>query len=124
MGTIALLLVVAAVGVAPDRAAVGERIVVEGTPGSAVTLEPLAAGGAPASLGTIGPDGQLRVAVPDVPRGSYRVVVAGEREAPVLEVLPLSQETSLLLLGLGGLLVLGLVTAGWIFHRRWRDAIS
>jgi hypothetical protein len=124
MRTLALLLVAAAVGVAPDRAAVGEEIVVEGAPGRVVTLEPLETATAPVPLGTTGPDGRLRAVVPDVPRGSYRVVVAGESEAPVLEVLPLSQETSLLLLGLGGLLVLGLVAAGWIFHRRWRDAVS
>jgi hypothetical protein len=124
MGTLALLLVAAAVGVAPDRAAVGEQIVVGGPPGSAVTLEPLDAAGVPAQLGATGPDGLLRVAVPDVPRGNYRVVVAGASEAPVLEVTALSQETSLLLLGLGGLLVLGLVVAGVVVHRRWRDAVS
>ena len=124
MGTLALLLVAAAIAVAPDRAAVGEEIAVDAAPGRAVTLEPLDTATAPVRLGTTGADGRLRVPVPDVPRGSYRVVVAGESEAPILEVLPLSQETSLLLLGLGGLLVLGLVAAGWIFHRRWRDAIS
>jgi hypothetical protein len=124
MRTIALLLVAAAVGVTPDQAAVGEEIVVQGPPGRAALLEPLEAGGETAPLGVIDSDGRLRVAVPEVPHGSYRVVVAGEGEAPVLEVLPLSQETSLLLLGLGGLLVLGLLTAAWVVHRRWRDAIG
>jgi hypothetical protein len=124
MRTIALLLVAAAVGVAPDRAAVGEEIVVQGEPGRAVLLEPLDTGGETAPLGTIGSEGSLSVAVPDVPHGSYRVVVAGESESAVLEVLPLSQETSLLLLGLGALLVVGLIAAAWIVHRRWRDAIG
>jgi hypothetical protein len=124
MGTLALLLVAAAVGLAPDRAAVGQEIVVDGPVGRAVTLEPLDTAAAPTGLGTIGADGRLRIDVPQLPAGSYRVVIAGEGEAPVLEVVPLSQETSLLLLGVGGLLVLGLIAAGWILHRRWRDAIS
>ncbi len=75
-------------------------------------------------LGVVGPSGALETQVPDVPAGSYRVVVAGEAEAPVLEVTALSQETSLLLLGFGLLLVLGLIVAGVVVHRRWRDAIS
>jgi hypothetical protein len=75
-------------------------------------------------LGVVGPSGALETQVPDVPAGSYRVVVAGEGEAPVLEVTALSQETSLLLLGFGLLLVLGLLVAGVVVHRRWRDAIS
>jgi hypothetical protein len=124
MRTLALLLAAAAVGVAPDQAAVGEEIVVEGPPGRTVTLEALDTAAAQTPLGTIGADGRLRVDVPDVPRGEYRVVVAGESESAPLEVLALSQETSLLLLGLGGLLVLGLITAAWVVHRRWRDAIS
>ena len=102
----------------------GEEIVVEGPPGRAVVLEPRESGGETAPLGAIGSDGSLRVAVPEVPHGSYRVVVAGEGESAVLEVLPLSQETSLLLLGVGALLVVGLIAAAWILHRRWRDAIS
>jgi hypothetical protein len=122
MRTIALLL--AAVAVSPGSAAVGEEIVVEGPPGRAVVIEPLDTGGETAPLGTIGADGRLRAEVPDVPHGSYRVVVAGAVESSPLEVLPLSQETSLLLLGLGALLVVGLIAAAWIVHRRWRDAIS
>jgi hypothetical protein len=124
MRTIALFLVAAAVGVSPDSAAVGEEIVVQGSPGRAATLEPLEPGGATAPLGTIASDGRLRVAVPEVPHGSYRVVVAGESESAPLEVLPLSQETSALLLGLGALLVVGLIAAAWVVHRRWRDAVS
>ena len=122
MRTIAILL--AAVAVQPGSAAVGEEIAVTGPAGRAVVLEPLEAGGETAPLGTIGTDGTLRVSVPDVPHGSYRVVVAGEGESAALEVLPLSQETSLLLLGLGALLVVGLIAAAWILHRRWRDAVS
>jgi hypothetical protein len=122
MRTIALLL--AAVAVSPGSAAVGEEITVTGPAGRAVVLEPLDAGGETAPLGTIGPDGSLRAVVPEVPHGSYRVVVAGEGESAPLEVLPLSQETSLLLLGLGALLVAGLIAAAWIVHRRWRDAIG
>jgi hypothetical protein len=122
MRTIAILL--AAVAVQPGSAAVGEEISVNGPAGRAVALEPLDAGGTPSPLGTIGSDGSLRVAVPEVPHGSYRVVVAGEAESVPLEVLPLSQETSMLLLGLGALLVVGLIAAAWIVHRRWRDAVG
>ena len=122
MRTIAILL--AAVAVHPGSAAVGEEITVTGPAGRIVVLEPLDAGGETAPLGTTGSDGRLRVAVPDVPHGSYRVVVAGEGESAPLEVLPLSQETSLLLLGFGALLVVGLIAAAWIVHRRWRDAIG
>ena len=95
-----------------------------GPAGRAVVLEALETTTAPAPLGVVGPAGELRTRVPDVPVGSYRVVVAGEAEAAVLEVAALSQETSLLLLGFGFLLVLGLVVAGVVVHRRWRDAIS
>ena len=56
--------------------------------------------------------------------GRYRVVVAGESEAPVLEVVALSRDTSLLLLAFGFVLVLGLFVAGVVVHRRWRDAVS
>ena len=42
----------------------------------------------------------------------------------MLEVVALSRDTSLLLLGFGFLLVLGLFVAGVVVHRRWRDAIS
>jgi hypothetical protein len=85
---------------------VGAEITVTGTPSRAVVLESLTA------------------EVPDVPAGRYRIVVAGEAEAPVLEVVALSRDTSLLLLGFGFLLVLGLFVAGVVVHRRWRDAIS
>ena len=97
---------------------------VTGTSGSGVVLEALETRTAPVRLGTIGAAGTLVVEVPDVPAGRYRVVVAGESEAPVLEVVALSRDTSLLLLGFGFLLVLGLVVAGVVVHRRWRDAIS
>ena len=59
-----------------------------------------------------------------LPAGRYRVVVAGEPEAPVIEVVALSRDTSVLLLGFGLLLILGFVVAGVVVHRRWRDAIS
>ena len=78
----------------------------------------------PVPLGVIGDEGTLAAEVPDVPAGRYRVVVAGEGEAPVLEVVALPRDTSLLLVGFGLLLVLGFVVAGVVVHRRWRDAIS
>ena len=102
----------------------GQEIEVTGTPGRAVVLEALDTGTTPAALGVVGATGALTAEVPDVPAGRYRVVVAGEPEAPVLEVVALSRDTSLLLLGFGFLLVLGLFVAGVVFHRRWRDAIS
>jgi hypothetical protein len=103
---------------------VGAEVEVSGTPGRAVVLEALDTATAPRPLGVIGPEGTLAAEVPDVPAGRYRVVVAGEAEAPVLEVVALSRDTSALLLGLGVLLVLGFVVAGVVVHRRWRDAIS
>lgn len=108
----------------PGSAAVGEELTVTGAPSRAVVLEALDVAAAPVSLGTIGATGTLVVEVPDVPAGRYRVVVAGEGEAPVLEVVALSRDTSLLLLGFGLLLVLGFVVAGVVVHRRWRDAVS
>ena len=93
-------------------------------PGRAVVLESLDTPTPPQPLGVVGRSGTLTAEVPDVPAGRYRVVVAGESEAPVLEVVALSRDTSLLLLGFGFLLVLGLVVAGVVVHRRWRDAIS
>ena len=122
MGTFAIALV--AVVLHPGTAAVGERVTVTGPPGRAVALAPLEAASQPVPVGTIGSDGTLAAEVPDVPAGRYRVVVAGESEAPVLEVVALSRDTSLLLLGFGLLLVLGFLVAGVVVHRRWRDAIS
>jgi hypothetical protein len=75
-------------------------------------------------LGVIAATGTLTAEVPDVPAGRYRVVVAGEPEAPVLEVVALSRDTSLLLLGFGFLLVLAFFVAGVVVHRRWRDAVG
>jgi hypothetical protein len=111
----------AAATVEPARAAVGETVVVTAPPGD-VELVPLDTAGPARPLGAIGAAGTLSVRVPDVPPGRYRVVVAGGGEAPVLEVLPLSQETSLLLVAFGLLLVLAFVVAGAVVHRRWRDA--
>ena len=102
----------------------GEEITLTAPPARTVTLEALDAAAAPVRLGVTAADGTLTTTVPDVPAGEYRLVVAGEREAPVLEVVPLSRDTSLLLLGFGLLLVLGFVVAGVVVHRRWRDAIS
>ncbi len=102
----------------------GQEITVDGSPGRAVVLEALDTSTAPVPLGQIGAGGTLVAEVPDIPAGRYRVVVAGESEAPVLEVVALSRDTSLLLLGFGFLLVLGFVVAGVIVHRRWRDAVS
>lgn len=102
----------------------GQEITVDGNPTQAVVLEALDTTAPPVRLGVIGPAGTLVAEVPDVPVGRYRVVVAGESEAPVLEVVSLSRDTSLLLLGFGFLLVLGLFVAGVVVHRRWRDAIS
>lgn len=95
-----------------------------GSPGSAVVLEALDSDTRPVPLGAIGAQGTLDVEVPDVPVGRYRVVVAGESEAPVLEVVALSRQTSGLLLAFGVFLVLGLFVAGVVVHRRWRDAVS
>lgn len=120
--TVALLLL--AVSLQPGSAAVGDEITVTGTPTRAVVLEALETATRPVPLGVVGADGTLTAKVPDVPAGRYRVVVAGEAEAPVLEVVALSRDTSLLLLGFGFLLVLGLFVAGVVVHRRWRDAIS
>ena len=95
-----------------------------GPPGRAVVLESLDTQANLVPLGMIGAGGTLVAEVPDVPAGRYLVVVAGEGEAPVLEVVALSTGTSLLLVGFGLLLVLGFVVAGVVVHRRWRDAIS
>ena len=108
--TVALLLL--AVSLQPGSAAVGDEITVTGTPARAVVLEALETATRPVPLGVVGADGTLTAEVPDVPAGRYRVVVAGEAEAPVLEVVALSRDTSLLLLGFGFLLVLGLFVAG------------
>jgi hypothetical protein len=122
--TIALLLLaVGAIGVEPDRAAVGEPLAVTGPPGGAVVLEALDSDLAPVALGTIGSDGRLAARVPDVPQGAYRIVVQGEREAPVLEVTALSQRTSLALVVFGLFFTVALLVGGVIVHRRWRDAI-
>jgi hypothetical protein len=123
LGFLVLAAPAGAATVDPSRAAVGETVVVSGPAGD-VELVPLDTVGPVRPLGAIGAAGTLNVAVPDVPAGSYRVVVAGGGEAPVLEVLPLSQETSLLLVAFGALLVLALVVAGVVFHRRWREAVS
>jgi hypothetical protein len=120
--TVALL--AAFISLQPGSAAVGEDVVVTGSPSRAVILEPLDTITAPVQLGVIGANGTLTVEVPDVPAGRYRVVVAGESEAPVLEVVALSRDTPLLLLGFGLLLVLSFVVAGVVVHRRWRDAVS
>jgi hypothetical protein len=120
--TVALLLAV--VSLQPGSAAVGQEIAVTGTPARTVVLEALDTTTPPVRLGVIGATGTLTTEVPDVPAGRYRVVVAGESEAPVLEVVALSRDTSLLLLGFGFLLVLGFFVAGVVVHRRWRDAIS
>ena len=119
--TVALFLL--AVTLSSGSAAVGEEITVAAAPSRAVVLEALDTAPAPALLGTMG-DGTLTAEVPDVPAGSYRVVVAGEGEAPVLEVVALSRDTSALLLGFGLLLVVGFVVAGVVVHRRWRDSVS
>jgi len=113
------------VTVDPVRAAVGETITVGGAPpGAEVSLVPLAQAGTPVALGRLGARGTLAVKVPDVPRGSYRVVVAGSSEAPVLEVIALGQEASIALLAFGFLFILVVFVAGVVVHRRWRDAIS
>jgi hypothetical protein len=112
-----------AVRVDPVRAAVGETVTVSGPPG-AVSLESLEGVAAPVVLGRLGAGGTVEVKVPDVPRGSYRVVVAGSREAPVLEVVALGQETSVALVAFGLLFILAVLVAGVVIHRRWRDAIS
>jgi hypothetical protein len=114
----------APVAVDPTRAAVGETIVVSGPSGGVVSLEPLDRAGEPVPLGTIGASGGFFVKVPDVPHGTYRVVVAGSSEAPVLEVVALDRETSIALLAFGLLFILAVVVAGVVVHRRWRDAIS
>ena len=94
-----------AVRVDPVRAATGETITVSGPPGD-VSLASLERAAAPVALGRLGAGGTLQVKVPDVPRGAYRVVVAGSGEAPVLTVVALGQQTSLALLAFGFLFVL------------------
>lgn len=111
-----------AVSVDPARAAAGETVTVSGPPGD-VELVPLDTPGPARPLGRVGEEGTLAVVVPDVPHGRYRVVVGRSAEAPVLEVLPLSQDASLLLLAFGLVLVLGLAVAGVVVHRRWREAV-
>jgi hypothetical protein len=112
------------VSVDPSRAAVGELVTVSGPSGGVVSLEALEGAATPVALGQLGAAGTLAVKVPDVPRGDYRVVVAGSREAPVLEVVALGQETSVALVGFGLLFILVMLVAGVVIHRRWRDAIS
>ncbi len=112
------------VTVDPRRAAVGETITVGGPPGGDVSLEPLDRAAAPVALGRLAAGGTLAVKVPDVPRGDYRVVVAGSSEAPVLEVIALGQQASVALLVFGFLFILVVLVAGIVIHRRWRDAIS
>ena len=134
MKTAALLALVALVSAAgatsagaaavdPARAAVGETITVSGPPGD-VSLESLDTAVAPLTLGRIAGGGTLQVKVPNVPRGRYRVVIAGSSEAPVLEVVALGQQTSIALIVFGFLFILVLLVGGVVIHRRWRDAIS
>ena len=111
------------VTVDPRRAAVGEAITIFGPPGD-VSLESLERADAPVALGRLAAGGTLTVKIPDVPRGDYRVVVAGSSEAPVLEVVALGQETSIALVAFGLLFILAVLVAGVVIHRRWRDAIS
>jgi hypothetical protein len=111
------------VTVDPARAAVGETITISGPPGE-VTFASLEGTSAPVVLGRVGVGGALEVQVPDVPRGDYRVVVAGSREAPVFTVVALGQETSIALVMFGLLFILVVLVAGAVIHRRWRDAIS
>lgn len=118
-----------AVTVAPSRAAVGEPITISGPPGGGVSLESLERAEAPVALGLIGPGPTLTAKVPELPRGDYRVVVAGSREAPVLTIVApgsetLSQETSIALIAFGLLFILVVLVGGVVLHRRWRDAIS
>lgn len=126
MKTIALLLAASFVGVQPNQAAVGTAITVTGPAVRTVVLEPFDTTGGPMPLGATGTDGTLVVEVPEVALGTYRIVIGGEPEAPVLEVVAASLDggTSALLLGFGLLLVLGLVVGGVVVHRRWHDAIS
>lgn len=79
----------------PASAAVGATIVVTGAPGD-VESRP----------------------------GSYRVIVADSREAPVLEVVALGGQTSAALLVFGVLFLAALLVGGVAVHRRWRDATS
>lgn len=102
----------------------GEPITISGPPGGDVSLQSLDRAEAPVALGRIGPGATLTAKVPDVPRGDYRLVVAGSREAPVLEVVALGQETSVALVAFGLLFVLAVLVGFVVLHRRWRDAIS
>ena len=99
-------------------------------------------------LGTLGPRG-LSFTVPELARGRYTTVVRRQDgrylastqpqfpvgvdpgsldEAPdpaVLRILgPAPRGAALLLVFLGGVLVLGLLVAAVVVHRRWRDAVS
>ena len=111
------------VTVEPRSAAVGTTITVSGPPGD-VELEPLDRAGPRYPLGRIPASGKLETVVPQVPTGSDRVIAAGSREAPVLEVVALSGETSAALLVFGVLFLVALLVGGVVVHRRWRDAIS
>jgi len=111
------------VSVDPARAAVGETITVYGPLGD-VSLASLDAPVAPVKLGRIAAGGTLQVKVPNVPRGRYRVVIAGSSEAPVLEIIALGQQTSIALVVFGFIFVLVMLVGGMVVHRRWRDAIS
>jgi len=124
--TVALLVLAAtgAIGVEPNRAAVGESITISGPVGSLVAMQALDTGASAVGLGMTGENGLLVVRIPEVPPGSYRIVVAGEREAPVLEVTALSQGTSVALVAFGLFFVLAVMVAGVVVHRRWRDAIG
>jgi hypothetical protein len=112
--------------VQPNEAAPGTPVTITGPPGT-LTLEPLDRGpGIAPVVATIPASGTLRILAPEVPAGTrYAVVVAGAGESPVLTVTErLDEQTSVLLLGFGLLLVLALAVGGVVVHRRWRDAIS
>jgi hypothetical protein len=106
---------------------------------------------APVELVSLGrlENGRLSFVVPDLPAARYTTVLrredgrylastqpqlppgvdpTGVREAPdpaVLRIVrPASRETAFVLVVLGVLLVLGLVAAAVVVHRRWQDAVS
>lgn len=124
----ALVLATAAAGapaptVDPAKAAVGARIVITGAPGD-VELEPLDTAGPRYPLGRIEASGTVETVVPQVAPGRYRVIADGSGEAPVLEVVALSGETSAALLVFGALFLVAMLVGGVVVHRRWRDAVS
>lgn len=100
-------------------------------------------------IGMLGAGGRLSFVVPDIPTGRYTTVLrradgrylastqpqlplgvdpTGFQEAPdpaIIQIVgPPSRATALLLAVFGVLLLVALLAAALVVHRRWRDAVS